>query len=279
MSDSVNIEKLKKLREPFPPEAISQLPKGGTTLSFVGHANITDRLLNIDPLWTWEPVAFDERGLPAMDYDAQGKAVGLWIRLTICGVSRLGYGTCLASKTENVKELIGDALRNAAMRFGVALELWSKAELESQHDDSAPRESTPQRAPQAPPQRGPESNGKVPINGNGRPPQAAIAPQKSGPKLSPMQELMKLCEGAGLCCDESGAAIVPQIVNVLKKENFSVNITAENYPAAFAAIERHYADTVPAREALELQRGKPMPVGALANEYDNDDSDPFGDLE
>jgi hypothetical protein len=30
-----------------------------------------------------------------------------------------------------MKERIGDAIRNAAMRFGIALDLWSKEELES----------------------------------------------------------------------------------------------------------------------------------------------------
>lgn len=278
MSDSVNIEKLAKLREPFPQSAVSKLPKGGVMLDYIGHANITDRLLNIDPLWYWEPVAFDERGLPAMDYDAQGKPVGLWIRLTVCGVSRLGYGTCEARKNEIVKELIGDALRNAAMRFGVALELWSKAELESQHDENAPRQSTPaprQSARQASPQ---SSNGQSHANGNGRAPQAAPAPRnappQTAPRLTPMQELMKLCEGAQLCIDEQGRAIVPQIVNVLKKENFSTNISTENYSAAFTAIQRHYEAPAP----TEPQRGAPMPVAALAREFDEtDEGDPFDD--
>lgn len=34
-----------------------------------------------------------------------------------------------------MKERIGDALRNAAMRFGAALELWHKGELHIQSDD------------------------------------------------------------------------------------------------------------------------------------------------
>lgn len=108
------------LRKPFDPKSIGKLPKGGAQLDFVGHAAVTDRLLAIDPDWSWEPFAVDERGLP--QYDNAG---GLWIRLTICGVTRLGYGD-----GPNPKERIGDALRNAAMRFGVALDLWSRQELE-----------------------------------------------------------------------------------------------------------------------------------------------------
>jgi hypothetical protein len=119
-------EQAAELRKPFPPSAIGKLPKGGTQLDYVGHAATTDRLLSVDPEWSWEPVAFDEQGLPAF----QGK--NLWIRLTICGVTRYGIGD-----GNSVKECIGDAIRNAAMRFGVALDLWSKEELEQSHGPAA----------------------------------------------------------------------------------------------------------------------------------------------
>jgi hypothetical protein len=115
-------EQAAELRKPFPASAIGKLPKGGTQLDYVGHAATTDRLLSVDPEWSWEPVAFDEHGLPAF----QGK--NLWIKLTVCGVTRYGIGD-----GTSVKECIGDAIRNAAMRFGVALDLWSKEELEQSH--------------------------------------------------------------------------------------------------------------------------------------------------
>ena len=115
-------EQAAELRRPFPPSAVGKLPKGGVQLDYVGHAATTDRLLSVDPEWTWEPVAFDEQGLPAI----QGR--NLWIRLTVCGVTRYGVGD-----GASIKEAIGDAIRNAAMRFGVALDLWSKEELEQAH--------------------------------------------------------------------------------------------------------------------------------------------------
>lgn len=140
------IEALKKLRAEFEPNQISKLPKptkkenpkghckecGGyhglpaMHLDYVGHAALTHRLLDVDPLWTWEPVATDEKGLPALDKDG-----GLWIRLTVAGVTRLGYGDA-QGKTgpDATKERIGDALRNAGMRFGCALDLWHKGVLE-----------------------------------------------------------------------------------------------------------------------------------------------------
>ncbi len=93
-------------------------------LDYVGHAGITDRLNDADPEWNWEPLAYDACGLPM--YDSNG---GLWIRLTVLGVTRFGYGDAQGKVGANaVKETIGDAIRNAAMRFGVATYLWSKSE-------------------------------------------------------------------------------------------------------------------------------------------------------
>lgn len=120
-------EHQKLLRAPFPPERISQIPrktKSGSTvrLDYVGHADVTDRLLAVDPAWTWEPVGVADDGIPIIHH-------GLWIKLTVCGVTRYGFGDA-QGKTggDAIKEMIGDAIRNAAMRFGVALDLWSKSD-------------------------------------------------------------------------------------------------------------------------------------------------------
>lgn len=136
-------EQAAALRQPFPSSAVGKLPKPykkdspkgncpecsgyhglpAVHLDYVGHAATTDRLLTVDPDWSWEPMGTDQAGLPAPD--AQGN---LWIRLTVCGVTRIGVGD-----GASMKERIGDAIRNAAMRFGVALDLWSKEELEQAH--------------------------------------------------------------------------------------------------------------------------------------------------
>jgi hypothetical protein len=155
------------LREPFPPHQISKLPKpykkdspkgqcaecGGyhglpaMHLSYVGHAALTDRLLDCDPLWAWEPVAFGPDGLPATD-----RLGGLWIRLTVCGHSRLGYGHADGKQGgDAIKEAIGDAMRNAAMRFGAALDLWHKGDLHLDDDDDKPVAETPPAEPQRDP--------------------------------------------------------------------------------------------------------------------------------
>lgn len=144
------------LRKDFPAHQISKIckpynkdsPKGkcrvcggfhglpAVALDYVGHAALTDRLLDADPRWNWEPVAVDQTGAPVVDKDG-----GMWIRLTICGVTRLGYGDAQGKSGANAtKERIGDALRNAAMRFGAALDLWHKGDL---HLDEEPDEKKP----------------------------------------------------------------------------------------------------------------------------------------
>jgi hypothetical protein len=103
--------------------------KNAVHLDYVGHAALTDRLLDCDPNWSWEPMGTTHEGLPAING-------GLWIKLTVCGVSRFGYGAA-DGKTggDAVKEMIGDALRNAAMRFGAALDLWHKGDLHVEEDE------------------------------------------------------------------------------------------------------------------------------------------------
>lgn len=129
-AETPTLSGLALLREPFPAHQISKLPKGGVMLDYVGHAALTDRLLDADPNWNWEPLALGPDGLPALD--ANG---GLWIRLTVCGLTRLGYGHAGTKKGgDAIKELIGDALRNAAMRFGAALDLWHKGDLHKDED-------------------------------------------------------------------------------------------------------------------------------------------------
>lgn len=117
----MNKEQAAQLLAPFRPEQISQKPKGGVQLDFVSHADVTERLLEVDPEWTWEPIATTPQGLPA--FDEHGN---LWIRLTVCGVTRYGFGEAEGGTTpaDKIKSAIGDAIRNAAMRFGVALQLW-----------------------------------------------------------------------------------------------------------------------------------------------------------
>ena len=166
MENKITKTGLELMREPFAANHISKLPKptraqteavkadfkagvrceicGGwhhpkvVHLDYVGHAALTDRLLECDDKWDWEPLSYSEDGSPL--FDGIG---GLWIKLTVCGVTRLGYGNPDGKTGGNaIKESIGDALRNAAMRFGAALDLWHKGDLHQDDEaDNKPKDT------------------------------------------------------------------------------------------------------------------------------------------
>jgi hypothetical protein len=127
------------------PKIVGKLPKGGMQLDFVGHADVTKMLIEIDPEWTWEPTAFDANGLPAYRVENGMAHMAGW--LTILGVRRLGIGSVMHNKPDLLKELISDFIRNAAMRFGVCLALWTKQEWEDV--SHTPTTSAPKPAPVA----------------------------------------------------------------------------------------------------------------------------------
>ncbi len=142
----MNADQQAALLAPFPPEQIGKLPRAGIQLDYVGHAAVTKRLLDVDPEWTWEPVAFGADGLPLIHID--GNDAVLWIRLTVGGVTRLGVGMESAKSGDLEKKLISDALRNAAVRFGVAVDLWSKEDLQGGGDGPTEEREQPRRGRQ-----------------------------------------------------------------------------------------------------------------------------------
>jgi hypothetical protein len=179
--DEIQRIMLEKLRTPFPPDQIHKLPKptkkdatkgkcnecGGwhglpaVHLDYVGHAERTARLLDVDPWWNWEPAGWTEHGTPRID--VRGGTATMWIKLNVAGVTRLGVGSCSANKDDVEKELIGDALRNAAMRFGAALDLWSKSERHTAASEQ-PKQRTASK-PKAQPARAAEADpatGEIP---------------------------------------------------------------------------------------------------------------------
>ncbi|GAA1431672.1 hypothetical protein GCM10009601_51140 [Streptomyces thermospinosisporus] len=213
------ITALARLREPFPDTEIRYLPrvwcgacrdmKGACKnhqrvkcqkcrnsissahidLAYVGHAEATNRLLNVDPGWTWEPVSLDERGLP--QYDQNG---GLWIRLTVCGVTRLGYGNAEGKRGgDAVKEIIGDAIRNAGMRFGMALDLWTSSDLEI-------AEHGPRDTPAEPPaEHRAEMRQRRPAPSQGVPPEQRLA-DEAGKATDPagVRDVYRKAKDAGV---------------------------------------------------------------------------------
>lgn len=172
----MNDEQAKKLREPFKAEQIGKLPRltcrdcskaqgrvcpkhtksrcqecgnwissAHIHLDYVGHAAVTDRLLSVDPGWSWEPLARHETGQPVLQENAGGMAeepLGLWGTLTVCDVTKPAFGG-----GKNAKECISDLIRNGAMRFGVGLDLWSKEDLHVEDASASPEPTGEQRTP------------------------------------------------------------------------------------------------------------------------------------
>lgn len=182
MADYDWVQMDKQLREPFPPDRIGLLPKpykkdsdkGNCTvcgkyhglpalhLDYVGHGAITERLLEVDPNWSWEPMGLED-GLPKIIQ--RGNDLELWIKLTIGDRTKLGVGSCPKDQFDAAKVLIGDALRNAAMRFGMALDLWIKGEGQ-ENSEAAPkrprsggRKLTPTPQSSETPPEAPRTNG------------------------------------------------------------------------------------------------------------------------
>lgn len=232
----MDAETQKKLRAPFEPAQIGKLPRvtcGNCSrdkqrkhcdrhqraecrvcgnyistahmhLDYVGHAAITDRLLAVDPTWSWEPLAIGPDGLPVRDREG-----GLWIRLTVAGVTRLGYGDADGKAGPSaVKEAIGDALRNGAMRFGVALDLWHKdGELHQDTDDPAPAQPTEQPRP--------ASRSQQPRNGAQNGPQTPTDPAPAASAA----DMVKAARGRLGAAAEENRWDLTRVANLYKAQN------------------------------------------------------------
>ena len=131
-------------------------------LSYVGHAHITERLLDTDPTWTWRPMG---RDIPdAVMAAAIATGDHLMVQAVISAyppkiieipgpngrVEHIMWGEVIVHDENGdevvmpgvgdatgknwdpnaVKEMIGDLLRNAVMRHGTGLEMWKKEDAD-----------------------------------------------------------------------------------------------------------------------------------------------------
>lgn len=145
--DEPNAEKLRLVLDKYAvpdPKIVGKLPRGNIKLDYVGHAEITRILTEIDPLWKLEPIKIDDDGLPA--YRVENGMAHMMGALTLLGHTRLGVGSAPHNKQDLIKELWSDLIRNTAMRFGIAVSLWSKEEWGGD-SDVAPKKKTPAKKP------------------------------------------------------------------------------------------------------------------------------------
>lgn len=166
------------------PKIVGKLPKGGASLDFVGHADVTKFLLETDPNWRWVPIEWKD-GRPAIHVE-NGMAT-MWGELTVLGQARLGVGSVRADKPDLDKELVSDFIRNAAMRFGYCLSLWTKQEWEDLDTHK------PVAKPAAKP------SPVVTTRATGEAQQRTFAPVSTGEPLSPKQreDFEKACKDKG----------------------------------------------------------------------------------
>jgi len=126
MSEELNTQLLRAVLDQYAtpdPKIVGTIPRNGINLAYVSHADITKILIEVDPSWSWQPIEW-VNGRPAIHVE-NGTAT-MWGTLTLLGKSMIGVGSVRADKQDHEKELVGDFLRNASMRFGIALSLWSK---------------------------------------------------------------------------------------------------------------------------------------------------------
>lgn len=283
---------LRELQKPFAPEEVEKLPKpmwknawkddngrdlrkgkcdecGGyhclsntIHLDYIGHAGVTRRLLEVDPLWDWEPLAMDEDGLPRFD-----RFGGLWIRLRVCGVTRLGYGDAAGKSpgTTAVKEIIGDAIRNAAMRFGVALDLWSKLDRHEGKNPGATEETQGQQRVSANSSGDQNSRGSSRANGG----QGRVS--RSGGTANVSQAVKDALDSVTSICDEHGYSY--QYANDRFESDYGIKpteATAEQL-LAFGAVLIEEATAEPDGDAVAGTGDVASGDGAVA------DDDPYTD--
>jgi hypothetical protein len=218
-------ENHKKKRCPNAPQGCGQnLTEAHLHIEFVSHSEVTDRLLQVDPFWQWEPLGFEPNGLPALD--ANG---GLWIKLTVAGVTRIGYGGADGKRGDDgVKEAVSDAIKTTAMRFGVGLDLWRKSEESGKHDDEPPQQ-----------------NGRPSGNSQPRQQRPPEKPKRSTDAEHALEEFDALC--AAMHLD------VAMAEKVFAEEHKGSNIRNATTPA-HAAVIRKFLERIDSIDPTRLKK-------------------------
>jgi hypothetical protein len=113
----------KKLDKPFPADKVKTKPgQGGRKMSYISHGLITERLNDTDPGWSSRHIATHTY----TGADGSLHCAGVELAVTIGGVERVESGGPQRAShfTDEIKNAYSDALKRAAMRFGVALGMW-----------------------------------------------------------------------------------------------------------------------------------------------------------
>lgn len=116
------------LEKPFPADKVkTKTGQGGRKMSYISHGLITERLNDTDPSWSSRRIATHTY----TGADGALHCAGVELELTVGGVSRVESGGPQPPHPQRpthfgdeIKNAYSDALKRAAMRFGVALGNW-----------------------------------------------------------------------------------------------------------------------------------------------------------
>ena len=154
-----------KLLTPFKDAQILQVTKKGTNLSYINHATIIRRIIEVDPSFELQTVK-DSHGNPVIEYCANsGTPISMLVELTINGVRREGYGSYDPPVKAEIKEklktgeikwsglmdpdatkkMFSDAVSVVASRFGVGIQLWDKSDNNKSFEQSEGAEEATKR--------------------------------------------------------------------------------------------------------------------------------------
>lgn len=138
----MNAEMHRSLAAEFPSNKVQpKTGRGGKTFKYISHGLVTERLNHVDPNWSsqmvTEHIYYDD--------DKRPHCGAVTIALTIGSVTRVETGgpqNITGSEkfpynfADEMKNAYSDALKRAAMRFGVALSMWEDL-IESEGDEDA----------------------------------------------------------------------------------------------------------------------------------------------
>jgi len=207
------------------PKIVGYIQRSGINLAYVSHAEITRILIEIDPMWNWQPAAWID-GKPAIQ-ESNGMAT-MWGSLTLLGKTLIGVGSVRADKPDYEKELVGDFLRNAAMRFGICLALWSKQDWETAKPANQPKPITEVEASKsAHPSASRQKTSPQNAIGDETKPNPASTPPVSPPKIGSVISDKQKGLISALGKEVADGNIAPIIVELFNKSNLNTLTTRE----------------------------------------------------
>jgi hypothetical protein len=167
------------LKRPFDRAQISQVDKGFGKIDTVNHAHVTNRLNAAAPGWTH---GFD-RWVETQGKDGMPHLLAVIGWMEVAGIRRYEVGEVERPSTygDEAKKAVSDFIKRAAMRFGVALDLWAKEELEASAE-TTDADSSPASGKQVP------SEPKPPASAEGGPTPDIARPSGAPPNLSPSED-------------------------------------------------------------------------------------------